>query len=37
MNVKIKDIPLNDRPRDRLLNCGSNSLSNEEINTSASF
>lgn len=31
MNVKIKDIPLNDRPRERLLNCGSNSLSNEEL------
>lgn len=29
--VKIKDIPLNDRPRERLLNKGSRSLSNEEL------
>lgn len=31
MNVKIKDIPLNDRPRERLINCGCSVLSNEEL------
>ena len=31
MNVKIKDIPINDRPRERLLNSGVESLSNEEL------
>ncbi|MBR3363225.1 MAG: DNA repair protein RadC [Bacilli bacterium] len=30
-NVKIKKIPINDRPRERLINYGSNSLSNEEL------
>lgn len=29
--VKIKDIPVNDRPRERLITKGSNSLSNEEL------
>ena len=29
--VKIKEIPLNDRPRERLINSGSNTLSNEEL------
>lgn len=29
--VKIKDIPINDRPRERLINNGSTSLSNEEL------
>lgn len=31
MNVRIKEIPLNDRPRERLLNKGSSSLSDEEL------
>ena len=31
MNVKIKDIPLIDRPRERLKNFGASSLSNEEL------
>lgn len=31
MNTKIKDIPLNDRPRERLLELGAESLSNEEL------
>lgn len=31
MNIKIKDIPCDDRPRERLLNIGSESLSNEEL------
>ena len=31
MNTKIKDIPINDRPRERLKNFGANSLSNEEL------
>lgn len=31
MNVKIKDIPLNERPRERLINYGVDSLSNEEL------
>ena len=29
--VKIKEIPINDRPRERLINNGSNILSNEEL------
>ena len=29
--VKIKEIPVNDRPRERLINSGSNTLSNEEL------
>ncbi|MEG0826400.1 MAG: DNA repair protein RadC, partial [Bacilli bacterium] len=29
--VKIKDMPINDRPRERLINNGSTSLSNEEL------
>lgn len=29
--VKIKEIPVNDRPRERLINNGSNTLSNEEL------
>ena len=31
MNVKIKDIPYEERPRERLINNGVNSLSNEEL------
>ncbi len=31
MNIKIKDIPLNDRPRERLINKGVSSLSDEEL------
>lgn len=31
MNVKIKDIPLLDRPRERLINQGSHNLNNEEL------
>lgn len=31
MNVKIKDIPINDRPRERLLTVGTNNISNEEL------
>jgi len=31
MNVKIKEIPVNDRPRERLLNSGVEVLSNEEL------
>lgn len=31
MSVKIKDIPLYDRPRERLINVGVNNLSNEEL------
>ncbi len=31
MNTKIKDIPLLDRPRERLKNYGASSLSNEEL------
>lgn len=31
MNVKIKDIPNDDRPRERLLTLGAESLSNEEL------
>ena len=27
----IKSIPINDRPRERLINSGSNTLSNEEL------
>ncbi len=30
-NVKIKKIPINDRPRERLINFGASSLSNEEL------
>ena len=30
-NIKIKDIPINDRPRDRLIKYGVSSLSNEEL------
>ena len=30
-NIKIKDIPISDRPRERLINYGVNSLSNEEL------
>ena len=30
-NVKIKKIPINDRPRERLINSGASSLSNEEL------
>ena len=29
--MKIKDIPLSDRPRERLLKVGASSLSNEEL------
>ena len=29
MNVMIKDIPKNDRPRERLVNIGVSNLSNE--------
>lgn len=31
MNVKIKDLPVNERPRERMLNCGVENLSNEEL------
>lgn len=31
MNVKIKDLPLNERPRERLINNGVENLSNEEL------
>lgn len=31
MSIKIKDIPINDRPRERLINIGVNNLSNEEV------
>lgn len=31
MNVKIKDLPINERPRERLINCGVENLSNEEL------
>lgn len=31
VNIKIKEIPKNDRPRERLLNNGAESLSNEEL------
>ena len=31
MNIKIKDIPINDRPRERLINKGVQSLSDEEL------
>ena len=31
INVKIKEIPLNERPRERLINYGVNSLSDEEL------
>lgn len=31
MNIKIKDIPMDDRPRERLLHSGASSLSNEEL------
>ena len=31
MTVKIKDIPIEDRPRERLINYGAESLSNEEL------
>ena len=31
MGVKIKDIPINDRPMERLINSGIDSLSNEEL------
>ena len=31
MNVKIKEIPLNERPRERLINKGAASLSDEEL------
>lgn len=31
MNVKMKEIPINDRPRERLINNGVESLSNEEL------
>jgi DNA repair protein RadC len=31
INVKIKEIPVNDRPRERLINNGVQSLSNEEV------
>ena len=30
-NITIKEMPLNERPRERLLNYGPNSLSNEEL------
>ena len=30
-NVMIKKIPINDRPRERLINYGVSSLSNEEL------
>jgi DNA repair protein RadC len=31
MNIKIKDIPVNERPRERLINSGASNLSNEEL------
>lgn len=31
MSIKIKDIPINDRPRERLINIGVSNLSNEEV------
>ena len=31
MNVMIKDLPLSERPRERLINCGVENLSNEEL------
>ena len=31
MNVKIKDIPLNDRPRERMITVGASNISNEEL------
>ena len=31
MNIKIKELPLNERPRERLINKGVSSLSNEEL------
>lgn len=31
MNVSIKDIPLDERPRERLMNVGAENLSNEEL------
>lgn len=31
MNVKIKDLPINERPRERLINHGVEKLSNEEL------
>ena len=31
MNLKIKDIPVDERPRERLINYGVNSLSTEEL------
>ena len=33
MNIKIKDIPLDDRPRERLIKNGSENLSNEDLLT----
>ncbi len=31
MNIKIKDLPINERPRERLINNGAENLSNEEL------
>ncbi len=31
MNIKIKELPINERPRERLINKGVSSLSNEEL------
>ena len=31
MNVKFKDLPINERPRERLINHGVENLSNEEL------
>ena len=31
MNVKMKDIPENERPRERLINVGAENLSDEEL------
>ena len=31
MNVRIKDLPINDRPKERLVNLGVSSLSNDEL------
>lgn len=31
MNIKIKDIPINERPRERLINKGASNISNEEL------
>ena len=31
MNVKIKDIPVNDRPRERMIMVGPTNISNEEL------